>query len=131
MNILIVDDSATTRALLKRTVRMAGLPLDQVHDAADGQAALDVMVRSGIDLVLADLHMPVMGGAEMIKRMLADPAMRSIPVVIISADPNSARGDELQAQGARAFIRKPFTPEQIREVITRVLAGGAAAAPAA
>ena len=131
MNILIVDDSATTRALLKRTIRMAALPLNEVYDAADGKAGLDVMARSKVDLVLADLHMPVMGGAEMIQRMLADPDKRLIPVVIISADPNSARGDELQEQGARAFIRKPFTPEQIREVVMRVTAVGGAAAPAA
>jgi two-component system chemotaxis response regulator CheY len=127
MNILIVDDSATTRSMLKRTLRMADLPLDELYDVANGQEALDAMARLSVDLVLADLHMPVMGGAEMIRRMRADASRKPIPVVIISADPNSARGEELQELGALAFIRKPFTAEQIREVITRVTAAVAAA----
>ena len=122
-NVLIVDDSALIRQVVKRTLSMANVPVSQWFEAADGQAALDVLRTNKVDLVLADLHMPTMSGVEMAQRIMADPAMRQIPVIVISADPNTERLDGLKRQGVRACIRKPFTPEDLRNVVREVLGG--------
>lgn len=119
-NILIVDDSATTRAVIKRTIQLAGVPAE-FYEAAEGNAALELLGRERMDLVLADLHMPGMGGVELVRRMLADPASRSIPVLVITAEPNQSRLEELKREGVRGCVRKPFTPEGIRGVINDML----------
>jgi two-component system, chemotaxis family, chemotaxis protein CheY len=120
-NILIVDDSGTTRAVIKRTLTMAGLADGKIFEAADGQAALDLLAANPVDLVLADLNMPRMNGVEMIQRMDADPVLSCIPVVVVSAEPNAAALTSSRHNSLRGYIRKPFTPEEIKLVITRIL----------
>jgi two-component system chemotaxis response regulator CheY len=122
-SILIVDDSATTRAVIKRAVQLSGVETGgQVHEAANGKLALDLLAGgTRVDLVLADLHMPEMTGVEMTRRMLADPKLRSIPVVVVTAEPNTAKLEELKKQGVWGYLRKPFTPEGIRKIITETL----------
>lgn len=116
-HILIVDDSATTRALVRRAVTLSGIDLAEIHEADNGLGALDIVEQRQVDLVLADLHMPQMGGVEMLQRILANPRTRNLPVVIISAEPDDQRLEELKRQGARAWLRKPFTPERVRQVV--------------
>jgi two-component system chemotaxis response regulator CheY len=120
-DILIVDDSATTRALIRRSIQMAGVPAANVYEADNGLAALDVVAANHVDIVLADLHMPQMDGVELTRRLLADPATKDVPVVIISAEPDQSRIDALRQQGARGYLRKPFRPEGVREVINQLL----------
>lgn len=122
-NILIVDDSATTRALVRRAVSLSGVETDRIREAEHGKAALESLAVHPVDLVLADLHMPQMGGVEMTRRILADEKTRHIPVVIISAEPDEGRLDELKRQGVRAWLRKPFTPERVRDVVHEVMGG--------
>jgi two-component system chemotaxis response regulator CheY len=120
-HILIVDDSATTRAVIRRTLSIAGVRAAALYEAASGQAALDVLRANRVDLILADLHMPEMDGVEMSRRVLADPRTRSIPIVVVSAEPSDARVAELRAMGVSGFLRKPFTPEQVRDAVTKVM----------
>jgi two-component system chemotaxis response regulator CheY len=118
-SILIVDDSATTRAVIKRIIRMAEMPIEQLHEAPDGKAALEMLATTRVDLILADLNMPEMNGFEMTRLLRLDPNTRDIPVVILSASPNA----EAFAQGQQVdgCLGKPFTPEAIRKVITQTL----------
>ena len=74
-SILIVDDSATTRAMIKRTIRMTDLPVANLYDAPDGKAALELITKR-VNLILADLNMPEMDGFEMTRRLLAPRATR-------------------------------------------------------
>jgi two-component system chemotaxis response regulator CheY len=120
-NILIVDDSATTRAMVKRIITLCGFDTADVLEACDGKEGLDVLGARAIDLVLADLHMPNMGGIEMTQRMMGDPKLRNIPVVIVSADPNANRIDQLKQQGVKGYLAKPFTPERFRDVLGQLL----------
>ena len=120
-NILIVDDSATTRAVIKRTLKMAGLCDGRIYEAVDGQAALDVLRACSVDLVLTDLNMPRLDGVQLIRRMDADPELAGIPVVVISAVPNATTLTPIRPAGTCVHVRKPFTPEQIKSVITDVL----------
>jgi two-component system chemotaxis response regulator CheY len=120
-NILIVDDSATIRAVIKRTIGMAGVETKQLFEAANGKLALEVLSKNPIDIVFADLNMPEMGGMELTAAIRASSAWNKMPIVIVSSESMEKRIAVLQAQGINGYIHKPFTPEQIRNVIEQVL----------
>lgn len=118
---LVVDDSATTRALVRRAITLCGFSDATFVEAENGKVALDKLSQESVDMVLADLHMPEMSGVELTRQLLADPQKREIPVVIISAEPDAKRLEQLKQQGVRACLRKPFTPEMVRQVIHEIL----------
>jgi two-component system chemotaxis response regulator CheY len=93
----------------------------QIHEAENGKTGLDCLKDNWIDLILSDLNMPVMSGIEMIDEMAKDGLLKDIPVIIISTDGSLKRIEELKEKGIREYIRKPFTPESLSEVIDRVL----------
>lgn len=119
--ILIVDDSATTRALIRRAIQLAGIPADAIHEAANGLMALKVLDEHDVDLVLADLHMPEMSGVDLAMRIFATERLSHLAVVTISAEPDESRLERLRELGVRATLRKPFTPEALRDVVQSVL----------
>jgi CheY-like chemotaxis protein len=119
--ILVVDDSAMTRAMIKRVIDMTELPVELILEAADGLAGLELMKSRHVDLVLADLNMPVMGGTEMIERMRREPALKSIPVLVVSAQPDPEQIQKLKASGVAGYLPKPFKAEAVRELIEPLL----------
>ena len=123
INILVVDDSAVMRTMVIKTMRMSGLPLGEIYEAANGQQGLEALHGNWIDLVLLDINMPVMNGEQMIDHMLGDPELRDIPTIVISTESSRTRIERLQQKGAR-FIHKPFTPEMIRDTVVEILAIG-------
>jgi len=120
-NILIVDDSDTVRAIIAKTLRIAEVPINELYEAANGQEALAVLKEQWIDLVFSDINMPVMTGVEMIEQMHQDEALRSIPVVVVSTEGSKTRIEDLIQKGVRAYIRKPFTPEILKDIVEKVL----------
>lgn len=120
LNILIVDDSDVIRGMIGRTLQLASIPVGTLFEAANGREALEVLSSSWVDLVLADLNMPVMSGIEMLERMRTNPVMEEIPVVVISSEVATGRVAELADRGIAAWLRKPFTPEELRDVVNRV-----------
>lgn len=116
-NILIVDDSDTVRAVLTKTLRLADTGAGEIHEAQNGLIALEALSKRWIDLVLADINMPIMNGLELVARMKSDEVLRSIPVIIISTEGSQTRIESLRAQGIAGFVRKPFTPESIKSAI--------------
>jgi two-component system chemotaxis response regulator CheY len=119
--ILIADDSAIVRTMVRKALAMAGLDLGEVHEAANGKEALAILGRTWIDLVFADIYMPEMSGAELVRAMKADPALAATPVVVVSSEQTQARIEEMKRWGARAYVKKPFRPEQFRDVIEEIL----------
>lgn len=119
-NILIVDDSDVIREMIARTLRLASVPVGELHHASDGRGALKVLGDEWIDLVLADINMPVMNGQEMLEHMRSRPETADIPVIVVSTEGATDRVNQLLDDGVSAWIRKPFTPEEIRDVIARV-----------
>ncbi|MDD5308939.1 MAG: response regulator [Deltaproteobacteria bacterium] len=120
-SILIVDDSATIRSVIKRSIGMTGIDVGAVHEAANGLEALEVLGREWVDIVFADLNMPEMNGVELVERMFEDSMLVSTPVVIVSSDHNQRTIDGLKERGIRAYIKKPFRPENFRDVVGEVL----------
>lgn len=116
-NILIVDDSSLTRKRIRRIIEMAGLDVGQFLDAGNGAEALKILEQSNVDLVLSDLNMPEMSGAEMVHRMKSAQATKSIPVVVVSTESKTARIKELLAEGVKDYLHKPFVPEEFKEVM--------------
>lgn len=122
INVLIVDDSATMRGFIKRTLLATQLPLGDVWEAANGKEGLAKMEANWIDLVLADLNMPDMTGVEMIDHMIQNTLLSAIPVVVVSSEGDQAVLDSLLRKGVREFVRKPFQAALLKEVVERVLA---------
>jgi two-component system, chemotaxis family, chemotaxis protein CheY len=120
-NILIVDDSATIRKMIARTINLAMVPVGGIFQAENGSEALGILGCNWIDLVFADINMPVMDGMAMLETMHEDDVMRHIPVVIVSTEGSETKIEKLWRTGMKAFIKKPFMPETIREVIHEVL----------
>jgi two-component system chemotaxis response regulator CheY len=122
-NILIVDDSKTARAFIAKSLEVAGIEMGAVFEAENGKQALDVLHTHWIDIVFADINMPEMTGLEMVQQMKQDGLMKTVPVVIISTERSLTRIAELKAAGVRDYMNKPFTPENIKQAVDRILAG--------
>ena len=120
-NILVVDDSVTVRSVIARALDLAGVPLGTLFQAGNGEEGLEVLRREWVDLVLADINMPVMGGVELVRRMMEDEAMKAIPVVIVSTEGSATRIKGLMDSGVKAFLRKPFTPEGLKATIDGIM----------
>ncbi len=122
-NILVVDDSETVRAVIAKSLDLAGVPLGSLLQAANGQEGLEILRREWVDLVLADINMPVMGGVRMVEEMKGNAELKDIPVIIISTEGSATRLQGLKDQGVSAFLRKPFTPEDLKATVNSLLKG--------
>jgi two-component system chemotaxis response regulator CheY len=116
IEVLIVDDSAATRQVIERTVRMADSAVGSCHHAANGKEALKVLQERWIDLVFADLHMPLMDGRELLRRIRENELWSKIPVAIITSERSDETEIELVELGANFYHKKPMTPESLKEV---------------
>jgi two-component system chemotaxis response regulator CheY len=122
-NVLVVDDSKTARMMLAKTLRISGLQINEVFMAENGARALEILQENWIDLVLTDLHMPVMSGMDMIEKMASDGLLSSLPVVVITSDASQLRMQELQERGVRDYLCKPVRPEHVKKTVEDILKG--------
>jgi two-component system chemotaxis response regulator CheY len=120
LNVLIVDDSAVMRTMVLKVLKMSGVPLGEVYEAADGKQGLDTLDRNWVDLVIVDINMPVMTGVEMIERIRANPTFADLPIVVVSTEGSENRIGRLAEQGV-AFVHKPFTPEILKDAVTKLV----------
>ncbi len=120
-NILIVDDSVLTRAAIKKIIDMIDLQVEQVLEAENGLRALEMLEQNKIDVVLADLNMPEMGGVELIRKMKEKETFSDIPVIIVSTESSMTRINDLLNEGIKDFLHKPFSPEEFREKLAKNL----------
>jgi two-component system chemotaxis response regulator CheY len=119
---LIVDDSAVMRKIVERSLRQAGLGIAQVHEASNGGEALAVVQQHQLDLILCDINMPVMDGLEFVKELSRMENGKDVPVVMITTEGSEGHVVQALAAGARGYIRKPFTSDQVKEHVLPVLA---------
>jgi two-component system chemotaxis response regulator CheY len=118
-NVLIVDDSSTMRKIISRSLRQAGLTIDEIFEAGDGIEGLNVLGNSKVNLVLSDINMPNMDGLEFIKMVRANG--NSVPIVMITTEGGEDILKEAMTSGASASIKKPFTPDQLQEKLGGLL----------
>jgi two-component system chemotaxis response regulator CheY len=115
--ILTVDDSASVRQMVNFTLSDAGYA---VIEAVDGKDAL-AKLTTPVNLVITDLNMPNLDGIGLIRSVRANPALKGIPIVMLTTESQDSRKQEGRAAGATGWIVKPFTPQQILAVVKRLL----------
>jgi two-component system, chemotaxis family, chemotaxis protein CheY len=119
---LIVDDSSVMRKIVERSLRQAGINISQVFEAGNGTEALGALRDHKVDLILCDINMPVMDGLEFVKQLATVENAKGVPVVMITTEGSEAHVVQALSAGARGYIRKPFTPDQVKEHVLPVLA---------
>ncbi len=119
---LIVDDSSVMRKIVERSLRQAGINLTEVQEAANGAEALTTLDNGGVDLILCDINMPVMDGIEFLRQVKDVENAQGVPVVMITTEGSESNVVQALSIGARGYIRKPFTPEQVKEHVLPLLA---------
>ena len=122
INALIVDDSSVMRKIVTRSLQRAGIQLSQIYEAGNGVEALGTLQQNKVDLILCDINMPVMDGLEFVKQLASVENARGIPVVMITTEGSEAHVMEALSAGARGYIRKPFTPDQVKTQVLPLLA---------
>ena len=126
-SILIVDTSATARALVKRALRLTEFGSARVYEADTGREVMDVLEQRRVDVVLIDPRLPDTDGHDLIGRIVAEPDTRGTPVVVMTDGrpdprrPDPRRPTVLGRLGVRAALRKPVAVDQLREILARVL----------
>jgi two-component system chemotaxis response regulator CheY len=111
---MIVDDSATMRKIIMRTIRVADLGIGETYEAGNGAEALEKLKASAVDIMLCGINMPGMTGPELVRKVRELPACADTKIVIISTETAKDIVDDVLASGANGYITKPFTPEKFK-----------------
>lgn len=117
-NIMIVDDSASLRQVVAIALRGAGY---DVIEAQNGQDALSKLDGKKIHLIISDVNMPVMDGITLVKEVKKLPAYKFTPIIMLTTEGADARKKEGQAAGAKAWIVKPFQPDQMLKAVSTLI----------
>ncbi len=118
---LIVDDSSVMRKIVERSLREAGVELGEVYGASNGVEGLALLNQKEVDLVLSDVNMPVMDGLEFVRQMQSLENAKNIPVVMITTEGGENQVREAISLGAKGYIRKPFTQDQVKVQVIPIL----------
>ena len=121
LNILIVDDSVAMRMILQRALRKTNLQLDRVFEAGDGCAALEILKKESVNVILSDINMPNMDGLQLLAELKSNDQWKDVPVVMISTESSQTKVMEALRLGAKGFIRKPFVPDEMGEKLTSLV----------
>lgn len=121
LQVLIVDDSSVMRKIVERSLRQAGLDPMTVLEAGSGVEALKVLSGHQVRLILSDINMPSMDGLEFLRQLRAQNLAPGVPVVMITTESSEEHVKQAIVSGAQAYIRKPFTAEQVKERVLPLL----------
>jgi two-component system chemotaxis response regulator CheY len=116
--ILTVDDSFSVRQMVKFTLEDAGY---KVIEACDGRDAISKLQGVSVNLIFTDLNMPNMNGIELIKNVRSNPALKFVPVIMITTESQAEKKMEGKKAGATGWIVKPFRPEQLLDVAKKII----------
>jgi two-component system chemotaxis response regulator CheY len=118
---LIVDDSSVMRKIVERSLRQAGVELEQVVEASNGAEALSALQTNVVQIILCDINMPVMDGLEFVRQVHTVENAKGVPIVMITTEGSESHVVQALTAGARGYIRKPFTPDQVKEHVLPLL----------
>ncbi|MBI5235747.1 MAG: response regulator [Deltaproteobacteria bacterium] len=116
--IMIVDDSASIRQVVNLTLKKVGY---NVIEATDGEDALKKLVGARVNLVVCDVNMPNMDGITFLKSLKNSAAHKFTPVIMLTTESQEAKKQEGRQAGAKAWVVKPFKPEQMLEAIAKLM----------
>ena len=117
LNVLVVDDSAAIRKILVRVLSQIDLPIKKVHEASDGREALKIVEANDVSLILSDINMPNVDGLELLTKLRLTPKWDQLSVVMITTEGSQTKVMEAVQLGAKGYVRKPFTAEQIKQKV--------------
>ena len=116
--ILIVDDSATIRQVVGMTLKGAGY---EVMEASDGKDALKKLDGKKINLIISDVNMPNMDGITFVKEAKKLASYKFTPIIMLTTESQDSKKQEGQAAGAKAWVGKPFQPEQMLAAVAKLI----------
>jgi len=116
--IMVIDDSASLREVVSIALKAAGY---EVTEAADGKDALAKLDGNKVNLVICDVNMPVMDGITFVKEVKKRPEYRFLPVMMLTTESRESRKEEGQRAGAKAWVVKPFRPDQILNAVSKLM----------
>ncbi len=118
MKILIVDDFSTMRRIIKNLLRDLGF--NNTQEADDGMTALPMLKAGGIDFLVTDWNMPGMTGIDLLKAVRADDNLKSLPVLMVTAEAKREQIVEAAQAGVNGYVVKPFTAAVLKEKIDKI-----------
>lgn len=116
--ILAVDDSQTMREMLTYTLQSAN---HEVFSAKNGQDALNKLPEVPVDMVITDLNMAHMGGMELLEKLRTTQSYHNTPILILTSESDEQKKQKARALGATGWVIKPFNPEKLLKVITKLV----------
>ena len=120
-NLLVVDDSATTRMLISLTLKKS--PKYRIVEATNGAEAVEKLGTQPVDIVLTDINMPKMGGLELISYIRSSHSSPKVPIVVITTEGEEDARDRGLALGADAYLSKPISGVKLQETVKKLLEG--------
>jgi two-component system, chemotaxis family, chemotaxis protein CheY len=121
LEVLVVDDSLVIRRALQRVLCCSRMPIGIVHEAENGEEALQQLQSHRISLILVDIRMDGMDGLTLLKRLKSSPDWAAIPVVMITAEAGEGQVNAALKLGAASYVRKPFSKHELEERIAGIL----------
>jgi two-component system chemotaxis response regulator CheY len=118
MKVLVVDDFATMRRILKNVLRQIGFT--KIIEADDGSTALAVLKNDNVDLILSDWNMPKVSGLELLKSIRSDESMKDLPFLMVTAEGQKDSVIRAVQAGVSNYIVKPFTADTIKEKLEQI-----------
>ncbi len=115
--ILVVDDSATSRMIVRRCLEMAGYSDAMFLEASDGALALDLLETNPVDLIVTDLKMPRMDGRTLVRKLRSNPATSAIPVLVVSSVAGGSEDGEPFGSNVLAAVQKPLSPAKLMHAL--------------
>ena len=131
MKILVVDDFSTMRRIVRNLLVELGFSSTLIQEADDGAEALSMLRTQKFDMVVTDWNMPNMTGIDLLRAIRAEPALKSLPVLMVTAENNRDQIIAAAQAGVNGYIVKPFTAavlqEKLSKIFERLAASGATA----
>jgi two-component system chemotaxis response regulator CheY len=116
-DILVIDDSASLRQVVRMALTGAGY---DVIEASDGKAALALLDGRQVNMAVCDINMPVMNGIEFVKAAKQLPTYKFMPILMLTTESQDAKKEEGKAAGAKAWMVKPFSPTQLVNAVGKL-----------
>ena len=120
MKVLVVDDMSTMRRIVRNVLKQIGYT--SVEEAPDGQEALKKLKGGGFGLVVSDWNMPVMTGLELLKAIRADAELKTLPVLMVTAEAQKENIIEAVQAGVSNYVVKPFTGDALKDKLAKIFA---------